>query len=111
MSVSPKTPSGISGAAEEIQPHQHLIGVSGRTSRLQRGPEGVDGAKPALYKSANGGGRNPAAAVLWVAPSCEQLCSGSDILRDTRKTHSVDLAFERPARPSPTTQRSVTAEG
>jgi hypothetical protein len=29
-----------------------------------RGPESVDGAKVALYKTGNGGGRNPAADVL-----------------------------------------------
>jgi hypothetical protein len=89
---------------------------SGQASGIQTGPEAVDGAKPALYKSANGGGRNPAAAVLWVAPSCEQLGSASGIpgtpeKHDTRNTPSVDHAFERPARSSPTTQRSVTAEG
>src|SRR5712671_4633515 len=76
ISVSPKTQSGISGTAEEIQPHQHLIGVFRPGVRAREQPEAVDGAKPALYKGANGGGRNPAAAVLWVAPSCEQLCSG-----------------------------------
>jgi hypothetical protein len=29
-----------------------------------KGPESVDGARLALYKTRNGGGRNPAAAVL-----------------------------------------------
>jgi hypothetical protein len=31
---------------------------------LPGSPEGVDAAKRALYKTLNGGGRNPAAAVL-----------------------------------------------
>src|SRR6267143_3740005 len=35
-------------------------------------PESVDAAICALYKTANGGGRNPAAAVLWAAPSRER---------------------------------------
>src|SRR5664279_1422630 len=90
MSVSPKTQSGISGAAEEIQPHQHLIAFYGGTPRLLTGPEAVDGAKPALYKGANGGGRNLAAAVLWVAPSCEQLCSPSGI-PGTPEKHTVSI--------------------
>jgi hypothetical protein len=38
-----------------------LSAFSGRT---QSNPEGVDAAKRALYNTANGGGRNPAAAVL-----------------------------------------------
>jgi hypothetical protein len=59
--VAPGTPSANNGAEREIQPHQHLIGVSGRAGR---NPESVDAAKRALYKTANGGGRNPAAAVL-----------------------------------------------
>jgi len=60
----PKAQSAITGVAAEIQPHQHLISVFRPCSRARGGPEGVDAAKPALYKGANGGGRNPAAAVL-----------------------------------------------
>jgi len=52
------------GAAWEIQPHQHLIGVFAAGLPVQRRPESVDAAKRALYKTGNGGGRNPAAAVL-----------------------------------------------
>jgi hypothetical protein len=47
----------------EIQPHQHLISAFRRAFRAL-GPESVDAAICALYKTANGGGRNPAAAVL-----------------------------------------------
>jgi hypothetical protein len=36
----------------------------GWTFHRQGLPESVDAATPALYKSTNGGGRNPAAAVL-----------------------------------------------
>jgi hypothetical protein len=50
--------------AAEIQPHQHVIGVLRAGLPVRGGPEAVDAAKPALYKGANGGGRNPAAAVL-----------------------------------------------
>jgi hypothetical protein len=48
----------------EIQPHQHLIGILQQACRFRVAPEAVDAAKRALYKGANGGGRNPAAAVL-----------------------------------------------
>jgi len=51
--------------AAEIQPHQHVIGVLRASPPVRGGPEAVDAAKCALYKGANGGGRNPAAAVLW----------------------------------------------
>jgi hypothetical protein len=50
--------------AAEIQPHQHVIGVLRASLPVRGGPEAVDAAKRALYKGANGGGRNPAAAVL-----------------------------------------------
>jgi len=62
--LRPKTPSAINGAAREIQPHQHLIGAFQQAPRAPEGPEGVDAARRALYKTPNGGGRNPAAAVL-----------------------------------------------
>jgi len=41
-----------------------LSAYPGRASRPPEDPESVDAAGPALYKGANGGGRNPAAAVL-----------------------------------------------
>jgi len=41
-----------------------LSALSACRPRFRRGPEGVDAAKRALYKTPNGGGRNPAAAVL-----------------------------------------------
>jgi len=60
----PKAQPAINGMAAEIQPHQHVIGVLRAGLPVRGGPEAVDAAKPALYKGANGGGRNPAAAVL-----------------------------------------------
>jgi hypothetical protein len=65
--------SGINGAAQEIQPHQHLIGLFRSGLPGLRRPENVDAANCALYKTGNGGGRNPAAAVLWTTPWCEHL--------------------------------------
>jgi len=62
--VRPETQSAITGAAREIQPHQHLTGTLPPGFRAPGRTEGVDAAKPALYKTRNGGGRNPAAAVL-----------------------------------------------
>jgi hypothetical protein len=41
-----------------------LSALSTRRRRFRKGPEGVDAAEPALYKTPIGGGRNPAAAVL-----------------------------------------------
>jgi hypothetical protein len=57
-------PSAISGAIREIQPHQQLIGAFHRAFPASSGPESVDAANRALYKTGIGGGRNPAAAVL-----------------------------------------------
>ena len=51
-------------AAQEIQPHQQLIRLAGLPPEAPGSLLGVDAAKPALYKDGNGGGRNPAAAVL-----------------------------------------------
>jgi len=56
--------SAINGVAQEIQPHQRLIGLFAASVPARRRPEDVDAAKRALYKTGNGGGRNPAAAVL-----------------------------------------------
>jgi hypothetical protein len=64
ISVAPKTQPAINGAAQEIQPRQQLIRVFETGSPAQARPESVDAAKCALYKTGNGGGRNPAAAVL-----------------------------------------------
>jgi hypothetical protein len=50
--------------AWEIQPHQQLIGIFAAGLPAFRRPEGVDAANRALYKTGNGGGRNPAADVL-----------------------------------------------
>jgi hypothetical protein len=57
-------PSAISGAIREIQPHQRLIGAFRPGFPALKGPESVDAANRALYKTGIGGGRNPAAAVL-----------------------------------------------
>jgi hypothetical protein len=57
-------PSAITGTSEEIQPHQHLIGTLGLALPVPARPESVDASRRALYKTGNGGGRNPAAAVL-----------------------------------------------
>jgi hypothetical protein len=57
-------PSANTGTSEEIQPHQHLIGTLGPDLLVPEGPESVDASGRALYKTRNGGGRNPAAAVL-----------------------------------------------
>jgi len=59
-----KALSALNGPPREIQPHQHLIGFSAAGLLVPGSPEGVDAAKRALYKTGNGGGRNPAAAVL-----------------------------------------------
>jgi hypothetical protein len=56
--------SAINGAAREIQPHQYLISLFAAGFPVPKEPLGVDAAWPALYKTGNGGGRNPAAAVL-----------------------------------------------
>jgi hypothetical protein len=57
-------PPANTGTSEEIQPHQHLIDALGAARSVPAGPESVDGPQRALYKTGNGGGRNPAAAVL-----------------------------------------------
>jgi hypothetical protein len=48
----------------EIQPHQYFTYNSQQAERPSRTPESVDATRPCLYKGADGGGRNPAAAVL-----------------------------------------------
>jgi len=60
--------------------------------------EGVDAAVHALYKTGKGGGRNPAAAVLWTTPSCEHLRLPTMASREHPENTSVDQAVERPAR-------------
>src|SRR3954453_11946994 len=54
----------IAGAPDKFNLISTLCAISGRIRQLSEGPESVDGAGPALYKTPNGGGRNPAAAVL-----------------------------------------------
>jgi hypothetical protein len=64
FSREPKALPAITGANGEIQPHQHLIGALKAIFRAFWGPEIVDAARHGLYKGGNGGGCNPAAAVL-----------------------------------------------
>src|SRR5690349_4708379 len=64
----PEGPSANTGGSPEIQPHQHLTHPFPPPYRPFREAESVDGAELALYKTPNGGGRNPAAAVLCAAP-------------------------------------------
>jgi hypothetical protein len=56
--------SPIPGGPEKFNLVSILCPVSGRIPAALGNPETVDGAGRALYKTPNGGGRNPAAAVL-----------------------------------------------
>jgi len=62
--VAARAVSPIAGGLDKFNLISTLCAVSGRIFRFFRGPESVDGAELALYKTPNGGGRNPAAAVL-----------------------------------------------
>jgi hypothetical protein len=64
LAAIPRAPSAITGTSGEIQPHQHLIDAAQPDLPVPTGPESVDAQGRALYKTGNGGGRNPAAAVL-----------------------------------------------
>ncbi|MBW8853930.1 MAG: hypothetical protein JF604_06285, partial [Bradyrhizobium sp.] len=59
-----KAVSPITGALDKFNLISTLCAISGWILCSMRGLESVDGAEPALYKTPNGGGRNPAAAVL-----------------------------------------------
>jgi hypothetical protein len=59
-----KDPARLKRQMKEIQPHQHLNRAPRAAVRLWPRPESVDAADAGLYKTANGGGRNPAADVL-----------------------------------------------
>jgi hypothetical protein len=78
--------SGINGATQEIQPHQHLIGFFKPGLPDLRRPENVDAANRALYKTANGGGRNPAAAVFGQRRHVS-ICSVTGMPGNTCKTY------------------------
>jgi hypothetical protein len=54
----------ITGATVEIQPRQWLIQPPETLFAAKARAESVDAANPRLYKGGDGGGRNPAAAVL-----------------------------------------------
>jgi hypothetical protein len=64
MSFAPENAVSDDWHSAEIQPHQHLISAIRTGFAGFGGPESVDAAICALYNTANGGGRNPAAAVL-----------------------------------------------
>jgi hypothetical protein len=51
-------------AGREIQPHQAFNVAAGMLPPSAPPLESVDAATAGLYKGGNGGGRNPAAAVL-----------------------------------------------
>ena len=62
--TGPERPLASSRAVREIQPHQALNPAAGAPSPPATPLESVDAATAHLYKGGNGGGRNPAAAVL-----------------------------------------------
>jgi hypothetical protein len=61
---APKCPQPLPAGPEKFNLISTLSALYGGLSGDLKGPESVDGAKLALYKTRNGGGRNPAAAVL-----------------------------------------------
>jgi hypothetical protein len=74
--------------------------MAGRVSGARNSRESVDLTETPLYKGANGGGRNPAAAVLSAAPAPSEIADGhlaTAFPKDTcvlRKTSSVDHAVQ-----------------
>jgi hypothetical protein len=63
--ASPEMPSANTGASREIQPLQHLIWHPGHRPNQPCGPESaLTLAGTPSIRPVNGGGRNPAAAVL-----------------------------------------------
>jgi len=61
---SPERRQALPGVPEKFNQFSTLSGPPERTPPVPGSPEGVDAARRALYKTGNGGGRNPAAAVL-----------------------------------------------
>jgi hypothetical protein len=61
---APKCLQPLPGSPEKFNLISTLSAAYGSLSSGPKGPESVDGARLALYKTRNGGGRNPAAAVL-----------------------------------------------
>jgi hypothetical protein len=109
MSVALSQPqSAISGAAAEIQPHQRLISGFERAFPLSGGLEGVDAAKPALYKERQWRrAQSRRRCTLSGAVMRAYLLPKNGILRDTRTTSSVDLAVNgRRAQARPLSDRS-----
>jgi hypothetical protein len=62
--VAPGGRQPIPGASRKFNLISDLCAISSRFPVLSERPESVDGTERALYKTPNGGGRNPAAAVL-----------------------------------------------
>jgi len=61
---SPLGKPGLTGAQKKFNLASTLTHSARHLSGSGGGPESVDAAMVALYKTANGGGRNPAADVL-----------------------------------------------
>jgi hypothetical protein len=55
---------GLNGERQKFNLANTLTARAGHLSGTRPAPENVDAARAALYKTANGGGRNPAADVL-----------------------------------------------
>jgi len=64
LETGPERPPASSAAVQEIQPYQALNLAAEALPPPAIIPESVDAATARLYKGGNGGGRNPAAAVL-----------------------------------------------
>ncbi|HKS20487.1 MAG TPA: hypothetical protein VJS63_14890 [Bradyrhizobium sp.] len=61
---APQCPQPLPGDPEKFNLISTLSALYGGLSDSPERGESVDGARPALYKTGNGGGRDPAAAVL-----------------------------------------------
>ena len=59
-----RTARPIPGWSKKFNLISNLCVIFGRVPAFLAKPENVDGTERALYKNPNGGGRNPAAAVL-----------------------------------------------
>jgi hypothetical protein len=59
-----KANPGLNGEPKKFNLANTLTRSAGLLFGFTRHPESVDAAKAGLYKTANGGGRNPAADVL-----------------------------------------------
>jgi hypothetical protein len=64
LSICPLGTSGLNGERQKFNLANTLTARAGHLLGAWPGPESVDAARAALYKTGNGGGRNPAADVL-----------------------------------------------